>query len=611
MSKFTYAVKELVPPFSKHMTLLFLFLFTGCSNTSLPPEKNSKDATSSSHSATPYLLHDVTPETNIEFIHQPGEPGHYFMPEIMCSGGAFLDYDLDGDLDVYLLNGGHLNHAENQTSAEKTDAPTNRLFRQEADGSFVDVTTDSGLGDLSYSIGVSTGDVNNDGYPDVYVTNYGQDKLFLNRTDGTFLDVTQTAGLDNIRWSASSCFFDYDRDGKLDLFVVNYVDYYPEKQCETRQGKQDYCGPKSFSPTIDRLYHNVTPDRSSKQELLLPQFEDVTAASKISQHSGPGLGVLAADLNGDDWPDLYISNDQEANFLWINQQDGTFAEKAILLGTAYNSQGQPQASMGIAYGDTDEDGNFDLFLTHFQGETNALYLNKDSIGFQESSQSTGLAAPSLGYTGFGTKLVDIDQDGDLDLLVVNGLVKVPDSSHQTSNTSQQNDARFADPFWKQFAEPNQIFINDGKGLYQEYKSDQDDFITARDVSRGLISGDIDNDGDIDFMVTNSGGATRIYRNETPQPGNWLQVRAVEPDLGGRDAYGAVVTVVNKNRRWKRLINSASGYLSADDPRAHFGLGDINTIDHIDVIWPDGSHEQFPGGDVNQVRILKHGTGRTP
>ncbi len=611
MSKPIQAVREHVSTRARHTSLLFLltFIFTGCSR--LPPEKESSDATASSQSAVPLLFRDITEKTGINFMHEPGEPGHYFMPEIMSAGGAFFDYDLDGDLDVYLLNGGHLSRAAGQTQSAKTGEPTNRLFRQEADGSFVDATTDSGLGDPSFSIGVATGDVNNDGYPDVFVTNYGQDKLFLNQKNGTFLDVTETAGIDNIRWSASACFFDYDRDGKLDLFVTNYVDYYPEKQCETRQGKPDYCGPKSFSPTIDRLYHNITPDRTSKQELLLPQFEDVTVASKIAQHAGPGLGVLAADFNGDDWPDLYVSNDQEANFLWINQQDGTFVDKAILLGAAYDFQGRPQASMGIAYGDTDEDGSFDLFLTHFQGETNALYLKKESIGFLESSQSTGLATPSLSYTGFGTKLADLDQDGDLDLLVVNGLVKIPDSSHQNSNTIPQDEARFADPFWKQFAERNQIFLNDGTGKFHEYKSDQDNFITARDVSRGLISGDIDNDGDLDFLVTNSGGAARIYRNETPQQGNWLQVRAIEPDLGSRDAYGAVVTVVNGTRHWKRLINSASSYLSADDPRAHFGLGDIKKIDHIEVTWPDGSHERFPGGDVNQVRVLKHGTGSTP
>ena len=491
------------------------------------------------------------------------------------------------------------------------------MYRQEAGGNFVDVTAESGLVNSGYGMGVAVGDVNNDGYPDLYVTNYHDDQLYLNLGDGRFQNVTVESGIDNPRWGTSACFVDYDRDGDLDLFVTNYVDYYPEKSCYSRRGQQDFCSPIAFPKTVDRLFRNVTGEATEQDPtprfssgVRRPRFENVTISSGIAAAAGPGLGVLAADFNEDGWPDFYVANDQDANFLWLNQQDGTFVESALLAGAAYDAQGRPQASMGIAYGDVNQDGRFDLFLTHLQGETNAMYLLDEAHGFADTSLISGLGRPSLSMTGFGTAFADIDHDGDLDLLVTNGRIALPATTQQQDLAENAPVQHAVDPFWQQFAEYNQIYLNDGSGHFEEFRSTTDDFLAACDVSRGLATGDIDNDGDLDFVVSNTGGATRIYRNDAAKNGNGLVVRAVETRDGGRDALGAIVKVHSGGRVWSRLVTTSSSYLSAGDPRVYFGLGAQAAYDRIEVHWPDGSREQFSGGATNTSITLEHGQGES-
>ncbi|MCH7687689.1 MAG: CRTAC1 family protein [Planctomycetes bacterium] len=532
------------------------------------------------------------------------------------AGAALFDYDLDGDLDIYLINGS-LEDEGDREGNEPSHRATNRLYRQEPSGRFVDVTEGSGLDDAGYGMGVAVGDVNNDGFPDVYVTNYGSDRLFLNQRDGTFLDVTEQAGIDNAVWAASACFVDYDRDGWLDLFVTNYVDYYPSKTCSDPKGQQDFCGPQEFFGTTDKLYHNVSGNVArSGQELSNDdgpppiRFVDVSLSARIAQQRGPGLGVACADFNGDRWPDIFVANDRTANFLWINQHDGTFKDAAILRGCAYDLQGRGQASMGVALGDVNGDSSFDLFVSHMAAEANALYLGGDVAGFREAAVSSGLAGPSFPYTGFGTVFADIDHDGDLDLFVVNGRVKRP-ASRSPQQFTHQTKAGSSGPqtFWNTYQEFNQVFLNDGEGRFHEFTSENDRFTSTAEVSRGLAMGDIDNDGDLDFLVTNTAGKARLYRNDAKKTGNWLQVRAVEPTAGGRDAYAAIVTVVAGRQRWTRLVNPGLSYLSSSDPRIHFGLGSNKTVDGIEVVWPDGTTELFEGGAVNCVQILQHGTGQ--
>lgn len=563
------------------------------------------------------LLADITSTVGLDFVHSPGKPGGYFFPEIMGAGAALFDFDLDGDLDIYLINGSLISQTSGGGTAGREHggaALTNRLYRQESSGRFADVTEISGLGDRGYGMGVAVGDVNNDGYSDVYVTNYGPDRLYLNRGNGTFLDITEEAGIDNPSWGASACFVDYDRDGRLDLVVTNYVDYYPSTQCADARGREDYCGPQVFFGTADKLYRNETPPAENDglpdaRRRPTVRFADVSLTSGIARQRGPGLGVMCADFNGDRWPDIYVANDGTANFLWINQHDGTFRDEAILRGVAYDAQGRPQAGMGIAWGDVDANGRFDLFVTHLSGETNTLYLS-DPAGFRDAGPAAGLAGPSFPYTGFGTAMADLDHDGDLDVAAVNGRVKRPAAA--APGDSARSDQPLSDEtFWRNYAEPNQIFLNHGDGRFREFSSRDDPFISTTEVSRGLAMGDIDNDGDLDFLVSNAGGRARLYRNDAPKDGHWLQVRAVEPTAGGRDSYGAVVTVTAGERQWRRMVNAGSSYLSSSDPRVHFGLGSVTAVDAIEVLWPDGTAEIFAGGPVDRLRILRHGEGQSP
>lgn len=555
-----------------------------------PPVEAIRTAGPSGES--PPLLVEVTQSVGIDFVHRTRTADPYFFPNIMGSGCALLDFDQDGLLDLFLVNGGN--------ESEASLAGSNRLYRQDRSGSFVDVTSGSGLESTAFGMGVAVGDVNNDGLPDVYVTNYGPDRLYLNVGNGRFSDVTEAAGIENARWGASGCFLDYDRDGWLDLYVTNYVDYFESKQCGDATGQRDFCGPQAFSGTVDKLFRNVTGESAADDQasLRLPRFSDETVRSGNAERSGPGLGVLSADFNEDGWPDLYIANDGAPNWLWINQRDGTFVDEAVLLGCATDVLGRSQAGMGVALGDLDGDGRSDLFVTHLAGEMNALYWNRGSVGFEEDSVTAGLGTVSFPYTGFGTAMVDLEHDGDLDMLVVNGRVKRSASS-ATAATLAGGD------FWQAYAEPNHVFANES-GAFGAASGEP--FSEPVEVSRGLAVGDLDNDGDVDALLTNCGGHARVYRNEAPKQGNWLIVRAVEPDFGGRDAYGALVIVAAGEQRWRRHVNPAFSYLSSNDPRVHFGLGVSESVDRIEVIWPDGSKETFPGGPAGRHVVLEHGKG---
>ncbi len=567
----------------------------GCGPHSGPPPDLVTPFSEADHMSEPPFV-EIGAATGIDFVHDPGGVGRFFFPEIMSPGAALFDMDNDGDLDAYLVNGG------TQTLLPRTEESgmpvTNRLFRQEPNGSFVDVSQDSGLDDHHYGMGVAVGDVNNDGLADVYVTNYGPDRLFLNRGAGKFEDVTERAGIDNDRWSASACFFDFDRDGWLDLFVTNYVDYQPFQPCNDAGGRLDYCNPAVFPRTTDRLFRNASRDASIEHDPSAVRFADVSLSSGIATKPGAGLGVVCADLNADRWPDVYVANDGHANFLWINQRDGTFRDEAVLLGAAYDALGRGQAGMGIALGDLNRDGQFDLLVTHLEGESNALYVTA-SAGFEESSAATGLAAASIPYTGFGAAFLDLEHDGDLDLVVVNGRVRRSVQAPVKAAATQA--AR------SEYQEPNQLFLYDGKG-FKLFRHSMDPFSTAPEISRALVVGDLDNDGDLDLLVTNTAGPARLFRNDAVKQGKWLSVRAVEPAHGGRDAYGAVVIVSQNDRQWRGMVNPGSSYLASHDPRVNFGLGPVEQVDRIEVLWPDGSRESFSGGPTDRFLVLAHGEG---
>ncbi len=537
-------------------------------------------------SLEPPWFADWTESAGLHFVHEAGPlpgDGPYFMPQIMGSGAALFDFDGDGRLDIYLL-----------TNGGPKSASTNRLFKNMPDGTFKDVTEGSGLGIAGYNMGVAIGDVNNDGLPDVLVTQFGGLKLFLNLGGGKFRDVTREAGLDSLLWGTSAAFFDYDRDGWLDLIVVNYLEYDPTRVCDNPRGR-DYCPPRTFNGQVAKLYRNHGGAGTAASPV---RFEDVTAAAGLGKTPGYGLGVVCADFTGDGWPDIFVANDEHPNFLWVNQHDGTFAEQAVPRGLAFNAMGQAQANMGIALADVDGDGLFDLFVTHVYDEYHTLWRQTPRGLFRDGTAAARLTAPLWKGTGFGTVLADFDHDGAVDLAIVNGKISY----------TGRVDPGDAAAFWMHYAERNQLFLNDGAGRFSDVSLANEPFCGPRGVLRGLAWGDLDGDGAIDLLVTTIAGPARLYRNVAPKRGHWLMVRAIDPALGGRDALGAEIVVVAGARRWVGGIHSASSYLCSNDPRAHFGLGAVTQVDAVDVTWPDGTRERFAASGVDRVLLLRKGSG---
>lgn len=358
-------------------------------------------------------------------------------------------------------------------------------------------------------------------------------------------------------------------------------------------------GTRPFPGCVTMLFHNLGAGAAGNAV----RFEDATLPSGLARQAGPGLGVLCADFNGDRWQDIFIADDGRPNRLWINQRDGTFTEEAMLRGVAHNALGQPQANMGVAFGDVSGKGVFDIFVTHLTGETNTFWRQESPGMFQDRTAAVGLASPGWRGTGFGTVLADFDNDGALDLAVVNGRVR-----REGSTPENVAAARALGPFWSEYAERNQLFANDGSGQFRDVSEVNPAFCGVPAVSRALACGDLDNDGGLDLLVTALAGPARLFRNVAPVRGNWLLVRAIDPALK-RDAYGAEITVSAGGKKFVRWINPSSSYLSSHDPRAHFGLGGASAISGIDVIWPDGAEESFAGAAANQLLVLRKGDGR--
>jgi hypothetical protein len=532
----------------------------------------------------PPWFQDITEKSGIRFVHDAGPAGRHFMPQIMGSGVALFDFDNDGRLDVYLVQNGGPNGKKNQ------------LYHQEPDGSFKDVSAGSGLDVAGYGMGVAVGDIDNDGWPDVLLTEYGRIRLFRNNGNGTFTDVTKESGLENTLWGTSAAFVDYDRDGWLDLVVVNYVSYDPVRECFTDQ-LPDFCGPNLFKGTVTKLFRNLGPSSDGKGTCV--RFQDVTASSGLGRKIGPGLGVVCADFNGDGWPDIFVANDGKPNHLWINQHDGTFTEEAEVRNVAYNGMGQALGNMGVAIGDVDSKGLFDLFVTHLTEESHTLWRQEPRGRFEDRTVAARLASPFWHGTGFGVVLADFDHDGALDLALVNGRVLL----------GPARDVPGLDSFWAPYAERNQLFANDGKGRFRDL-SPTDPFGRPWGISRGLACGDLDGDGALDLLLTTVAGPARVYRNVASKQGHWLLVRAVDP-ARRRDAYGATIVVTAADRRRIGMIAPGQSYLCSHAPYAHFGLGQHESVESIAVRWPDGeiAEEVFPGGVADRLIVLRRGEGK--
>jgi hypothetical protein len=513
------------------------------------------------------------------FAHDNGARGEFHLPEIMGSGAALFDYDSDGDLDVFLVQG--------------APGESSRLFRndleRDAAGAarlrFTDVTARAGVGLRAVGMGAAVGDYDGDGALDLYVTAFGSNTLYRNTGDGTFSDVTRTAGVDDQRWSTSAAFLDYDRDGDLDLFVANYVDFTvaARKACVDALGAPDYCAPSAYRPVPDRLFRNQGDGT----------FVDVTEVSGISRAYGAGLGVTVGDYNGDGWLDLYVANDATPNQLWINRRNGTFEDEGWLSGAAVNAAGRPEGSMGIASADYDGDADEDLFVTNLARETFVLYVNDGRGNFEDRRAKSGIALPTAAMTGFGTAWLDYDRDGRLDLVVANGAVSTIEAQRGAS---------------RPFRQRNQLFRQGEGGHLREVTAAAGRAFEPQDVGRGLALGDIENDGDVDVLLTHNGGPARLLLNGATS-GHWLSIRAASP---GRNAWGlgARVGVVRTGRPplWRRVGTDGS-YLSASDARTYFGLGDAPAIDHVIIEWPDGYRERWNTVTADREVVLKRGSGQ--
>ena len=544
----------------------------------------------------------------IDFVHLNGESGELRISETMGSGAAMFDFDNDGDLDVYVVQSrtaglGRTFDPDPVTSRPRP--PGDRLYRNDlevhADGArtlrFTDVTDGSGLGGRAYGMGVAAGDVDNDGLVDLYRTALGPNQLFRNNGDGTFTDVTRESGAGDPRWSVSASFADLDRDGWLDLYVGNYLDYdldAPAVSCFTRTGERDYCGPSAFAAARDGLYRNRGDGT----------FADVTAEAGVASEYGPALGVSAFDADADGWTDVYVANDGEPNLLWINQGDGTFTNGALLAGVALNDNGRSEGSMGVDAGDFDGDGDEDLFMTHLTRETNTLYVN-DGLGlFEDRTAMVGLGAPSLAYTGFGAAWLDFDNDGWLDLMAVNGAVQ---ASHQRfAMRALALSARAGEPL--PLHQPNQLFRNLGDGRFDEVGAQAGAVFELLEASRGAAFGDVDNDGDVDVLVTNNNGRTRLLINGIGHRNRWIGLRLVG-GAGPRDMLGARVGVFRGDGPplWRRARADGS-YASASDPRVLVGLGRAAVVRRVRVVWPSGREEDWTDLPVDRWLTLEEGTG---
>ncbi len=512
---------------------------------------------------------DVTEAAGIDFVHVHGGSGKRYLPETMGAGGAVLDFDGDGRMDLFLVQSGPLPGFQGESGGHA-------LYRNLGDGRFADVSAESGLqARTGYGQGAVAGDVDGDGRVDLYLTQLGQNRLYRNLGGGRFEDITGRAGVGDPAWSSSAVLFDADGDGWLDLYVVNYLQFTPEthRDCSQRSsGLGLYCHPDAYPPARDRYYRNLGGGR----------FEDATERAGFLS-AGKGLGAIALDFDRDGDLDLYVANDSTPNFLYVNDGQGRFEEQGLLLGVAYNEDGRSEAGMGVDAGDVDGDGFEDLIVTNLSLEANALYLG-GAQGFRYGTRTAGLFGPSFPVLGFGVALADFDNDADLDLFVVNGDVQ--------DNIAALNDAL-------SYRQPAQLFLNDGRGRFSEAPSAALGDPAVPRVGRALLPIDFDDDGRLDLLVTYSNDRARLYRNQG-EAGAWLGVAAL---ACGAPAVGAELEVETANGTLRRALRAGSGYQGSADPRLHIGLGGQRPA-RVRLRWPDGRIEALAGREREAYAVVK-------
>ncbi len=509
---------------------------------------------------------DVSLEAGVTLENVSGSEQKTFLVEVNGNGAAFFDYDEDGDMDLLITNGSTLE------LLSRGGSPMAALYQNRGGSRFVDVTSSSGLFARGWAMGVCVADVDNDGFEDVYITAYGRNVLWRNRGDGTFREVSSKAGVDDPRYGTGCSFGDYDRDGWLDLYAANYLSFDLEAAAERGRtpdcqfmGVEVFCGPRRFAPESDVFYHNNGDGT----------FDDFTAAAGLAAPSYYGLGVVSGDLDNDGWLDIYVANDSRPNFFFHNQGDGTFAEVALMSGVALSQEGRQQAGMGVDLGDYDNDGWLDIFVTNFSHEANALYQGGPELVFTDVSFGVGLGGASLSYLGWGTGLVDLDNDGWLDIFVANGHIYKEVDRHPQFGT--------------EYAQTKQFFRNEKGCCFRDVTRESGGPLLRKTSSRGVAFGDFDDDGDVDIFVVNMDERGSLLRSELHSGNHWLRLRLIGVE-SNRSAIGARVTFPWNDRVRVAETRSGGSYLSQNDSRLHFGLGEAAGVERLEIRWPSGRRE---------------------
>lgn len=533
----------------------------------------------SSTSAVTFV--DVARSAGITFQHNNAASAEKYLIETMGSGCGWIDFDQDGLLDLYLVNGAATNVYRPAHSLRSA------LYRNNGDGTFTDVTEKAGVGaEGLFGMGVAVGDFDNDGFPDLFVCGYGRSILYHNNGNGTFTDVTKRTGVENAgRWASSAAWFDYDNDGRLDLVIANYVDWSPERNfyCGDRgPGMRSYCHPDDFNPEPPTLFHNNGDGT----------FTDVSKSSGLAAKPGNGLGVVTFDYDNDGWQDIFIANDHMPNSLFHNNRNGTFSEVGYLAGVAVSADGQFEAGMGTDAADTTNNGRMDLVVMHLDMQLARLYQNLGDGTFEDATARSKLSYSTFHMSEFGTKLFDYDNDGWRDLFMANG--------HVLDNI-QRYRAEVS------YAEPKLMFRNIGQGVFENV-SDRlgADFVLPR-VSRGAAVGDFDNDGDLDILVNNCGQAPQLLRNDGGNRNHWLEILPLGTK-SNRDGVGARVKLVSGDLVLYDQRKGGMSYQSAQDTRLHFGLGQRTKIDSIEIEWPSGIKTKLGGVKCDQIIAIEEGEG---
>jgi len=530
--------------------------------------------------APTYPFVEVPPSSSgIPWVHTAGKSALKHLPEISGAGCAFLDYDNDGWMDIYLVNSG-------QADFYTPPRPLrNALYRNNRDGTFTDVTEKAGVGCGGYGMGVAVGDYDNDGYPDVYVTQYGRSVLYHNNGNGTFTDVTEKAGVAAPGWASSAVWLDYDNDGRLDLFVGHFAAWDPSQSCGiTADGAHHYCIPRIFKPTSSWLFHNNGDGT----------FRDVSKEAGIAEHLGKAWGVVATDINNDGWMDLFVSNDTVANSLYLNKGNGRFEEIGLQADVAYSAEGKARSGMGVDSADFNQDGWMDIFVANIDEEIFSLYKNNGDNTFDDVSMALGIGMPTRWMSGWGLKFLDYDNDGNLDLIVANGF---PD------DLVEQFSSRVT------FKERLLLFHNSGKD-FTDVSAQSGPAFTKAFSSRGLAIGDFNNDGGLDVLISVNDDAPVLLRNELGKLHHWLGVRLVGKKCNA-DAVGARIAYQSGELKRGRFKVGGGSFLSSHDPRVVLGIGDRTKIDWVEIIWPQpsGAVERFTNLPIDRYVTLVEGSGK--